>query len=141
MKKLTSNELKRLKCYTIAKSKKNDGCGVKLKVVALSGARVAFNIETDYRIAMIRLDELSKVIDVPQETIRTWVRDERIESKRENGHRWLDVDSIVEFLKTHDTITLRQRELFDSRLIEVYDKILSKMTNDTEKLGFIFRIV
>ena len=132
MKKLDNDELKRLKCYTIAKSK---------KVVALSGARVAFNIETDYRIAMIRLDELSKVIDVPQETIRTWVRDGRIESKRENGHRWLDVDSIVDFLKTHDTITLRQRELFDSRLIEVYDKILSKMTNDTEKLGFIFRIV
>ena len=141
MKKLDNDELKRLKCYTIAKSKKNDECGVKLKVVALSGARVAFNIETDYRIAMIRLDELSKVIDVPQETIRTWVRDGRIESKRENGHRWLDVDSIVDFLKTHDTITLRQRELFDSRLIEVYDKILSKMTNDTEKLTFIFRIV
>ena len=141
MKKLTSDEIKRLKCYAIAKSKKNDSCGVKLKVVALSGARIAFNIETDYRIAMIRLDELSRVIDVQQETIRTWVRNGRIESKRENGHRWLDVDSVVEFLKTHDTITLRQRELFDSRLIEVYDKILSKMTNDTEKLGFIFRII
>lgn len=141
MKKLKDEELKRLKCYTIAKSKKNDGCGVRLKVVALSGARVAFNIETDYRISMIRLDELSRVIDVPQATIRTWVRDGRIVSKGADRHRWLDVDSIVEFLKTHDTITLRQRELFDSRLIEVYDKILSKMTKDTENLRFIFRVV
>lgn len=141
MKKLTSDELKRLKCYTIAKSKNNDGCGVKLKVVPLSGARVAFNIETDYRIAMIRQDEFSKIADIPQATIRTWVRDGRIESKNENGHRWLDVDSVVEFLKTHDTISLRQRELFDSRLIEVYDKILSKMTNDTENLNFIFRVI
>ena len=141
MKKLDNDELKRLKCYTIAKSKNNDGCGVKLKVVPLSGARVAFNIETDYRIAMIRLDELSKVIDVSHNTIRTWVRDGRIESKNENGHRWLDVDSVVEFLKTYDTITLKQRELFDSRLIEVYDKILSKMTKDTENLKFIFRIM
>lgn len=110
-------------------------------MVPLSGARVAFNIETDYRIAMIRLDELGKVIDVSHNTIRTWVRDGRIKSKNENGHRWLDVDSVVEFLKTYDKITLRQRELFDSRLIEVYDKILSKMATDTENLNFIFRIM
>lgn len=138
---LTKEDEKRLRCYTIRKSKDADGCGTTCKIIPLSGARIALNVETDYRIAEIRLDEFTRITGFKYGTACKWAYRKFIKSRRDNGHRWLDVESTVEFLKDYHFVTLQQREAFDERLIEVYDKILAKMTKDTEDLKFIFKVL
>lgn len=139
---ITHDKIDRIKKnYIIAKGKDDDGCGATYRVVALSGSRIAFNIEMNYRVELIRLDEFCRVCGITYGTASGWVAKKKINSKLIDRHRWLYVESVIDFLKNHPTIKSKQCEDFDKRLIAVYESVKDIMEHDTMGLGMYFRIL
>lgn len=139
---LTHDELERIKkYYIIAKGVDDDGCGTTYRVVALSGSRIAFNIEMNYRVELIRLDEFCRVCGVIYGTASGWVMKKKIDSKLIDGHRWLYVESVVNFLKAHSTIRNKQCEDFDRRLIVVYEAVKRIMEKETLEHNLYLRVL
>lgn len=128
---LTDDDRKRLKFYYIEKMDPNT-CGVSIKY-EIDNKGFPFAFVANYKITMIRATELANVIGVSLGAVQGWVRRGLIQSERIDRCRWLDVGSVIEFIKNNGRITMAQEEMFIERLCFVYALLAEEMQNDLEK--------
>lgn len=127
---ITKEDLKRLKFYRIEKTNPFS-CGVRVK--RSDNKQFPFAFEANYRITKIRASEFAKSIGVSLGAVQGWVRRGLIDSESVNRERWLDMDSVIDFIEEGAHITIGQEELFVERLTFVYLALTETMNEDLEK--------
>lgn len=128
---LTEEDRKRLKFYYLEKTDPKT-CGVSIKY-ATDHRYFPFAFIVDYKITKIRAFEFAKSIGVSFGAVQGWIRRGLIESEKINNCRWLDIDSVIDFIENNGRITIAQEELFMERLMFVYASLAKEMQQGLEK--------
>lgn len=128
---LTKEDEKRLKFYYIEKTNP-DSCGVSIKYTT-NHRYFPFVMVADYKITKIRATEFANVIGVSLGAVQGWIRRGLIKSERIGRARWLDINSVVDFMENDGRITITQVERFADRLGFIYRLMREDMEDDMKK--------
>lgn len=128
---LTKEDKKRLKFYYIEKIDPNT-CGVGIKYTT-NHRYFPFVLVADYKITKIRASEFARVIGVSLGAVQGWIRRDLIKSERIDRARWLDINSVVDFMENDGRITMAQVVLFADRLVLIYRALQEEMEEDLNK--------